>query len=109
MKEIKVQKKFQPAFPNEPFDSSNPAKAFNFNPPKPETCKEVAIDEVDNFLRNAKAVYDKGAWQTDASTHARSKFVGPETVRDGTTLLEAKPGNRVLRLAYFFLKKYETE
>ena len=54
------------------------------------------------FLQDAKAAYDKGVWQTDASLHARSKDVEMATIKDGTTLVEAMPGKRTLRLAYFF-------
>ena len=41
-------------------------------------------------------------WQTDSSHHARSKDVDKATIKDGTTLVEAMPGKRTLRLAYFF-------
>ena len=54
------------------------------------------------FTKEAKAAYDKGSWQTDASLHARHKKVDPSTLEGGTTLLTARPGERTLRMAYFF-------
>ena len=53
-------------------------------------------------MTEAKAAYDRGAWATDASHHSRHKQVDPALLEGGTALLEAQPGKRTLRLAYFF-------
>ena len=58
--------------------------------------------DIRNGASDAKAAYDRGAWVTDASLHARHKQVDPALLEGGTSLLEAKPGKRTLRLAYFF-------
>ena len=73
---------------DEPFDSSNPeGKAYR--PPPPESAKDVAKDSAGRFMSEAKAAYDRGAWATDASHHARNKQVDPALLEGGTTLLEA--------------------
>ena len=73
-----------------------------YSPPKPEANQDLVKERAESFLSDAKAAFDKGVWQTDASLHAREKKVDAEAIRGGTTVLEAKPGRRTLRLAYFF-------
>ena len=74
----------------------------SYSPPVPETMDEVTEGQVDNFLHAAKAAFDQGVWQTDASEHARKKCVDPALIEGGTTLVEPKPGQKSLKLAYFF-------
>ena len=70
--------------------------------PKPETAQDAADDGNKNFMDKAKAAFDKGVWQTYASLHARYKVVDPESLKGGTTVVQAKPGKTTLRMAYFF-------
>ena len=71
-------------------------------PPGPEQAAEVTTEAVDRFLHEAKAAYDKGVWQTDASLHAKDKVVNKAEIENGTTIFELQPGKRTLRMAYFF-------
>ena len=71
-------------------------------PPGPEQAKEVTHDAIDKFLNDAKAAYDRGVWQTDASVHARDKVVDKAEIENGTTIVQPQPGKRTLRMAYFF-------
>ena len=87
-------------FANDPFDLADDSKAYS--PSKPETAENCRNEQADEFFHKAKAAYDNGVWQTDASTHARKMDVDKSEVEDGTTLLEPKPGMRTLKLAYFF-------
>ena len=74
-----------------------------YHPPKPDDiASESTVNGIDKFLSEAKAAYDRGVWQTDASHHARNKQVDPEELDGGTTVVQAKPGQRTLRMAYFF-------
>ena len=73
-----------------------------YDPPKPEQVSELVNEEVDHFITNAKAAYDRGVWQTDTSHHARNKTVDPESLKGGTTVVEAKDGKKTLKMAYFF-------
>ena len=77
-------------FLDDPFDPADFERLYQ--PPKPETAAEASQQMADKFFEEAKAAYDKGAWQTDASHHARHKKVDPNSLKDGTTLLEAKEG-----------------
>ena len=61
-----------------------------YKPPKPEANQDMTEERAESFLSEAKAAFDRGVWQTDASHHARHKQVDPETLRGGTTVLEAK-------------------
>ena len=57
----------------------------------------------DNLMTEAKAAYEDGIWQTDASRHAKHRKVSLSTIEGGTTVLEARPGKATLKMAYFFL------
>ena len=59
-------------------------------------------DQVDSFLTDAKAAFDRGAWQTDASLHARDKCADPERFKGSMIAVEATEGRRILRMAYLF-------
>ena len=90
----------KPDFLDDPFDSADYERLYQ--PPKPETAAEASQLMANKFFEEAKAAYDKGAWQTDASHHARHKKVDPDSLKNGTTLLEPQEGQRTLRMAYFF-------
>ena len=87
-------------FIDDPFDTDDPTKTYS--PPLPDPAAVCVKDQAMSFLVDAKAAYDRGMWQTDSSHHARSKDVDKATIKDETTLVEAMPGKRTLRLAYFF-------
>ena len=70
--------------------------------PKPETASQARSEVASKFVDNAKAAYNRGAWQTDRSRHTVDMTVNSEELKGGTTLLTAQPGKRTLRLAYFF-------
>ena len=55
-----------------------------------------------DLVSEAKAAYEDGVWQTDASRHAKHRKVDPSTIEGGTTVLEARPGKATLKMAYFF-------
>ena len=55
-----------------------------------------------NLVNEAKAAYEDGVWQTDASRHAKHRKVDPSTIEGGTTVLQASPGKATLKMAYFF-------
>ena len=55
-----------------------------------------------NLVNEAKAAYEDGVWQTDASRHAKHRKVDPASIEGGTTVLQARPGKATLKMAYFF-------
>ena len=57
-----------------------------------------------SLMTEAKAAYDDGVWQTDASRHAKHRKLDPSTIEGGTTVLEARPGTATLKMAYFFFR-----
>ena len=55
-----------------------------------------------DLVSEAKAAYEDGVWQTDASRHAKHRKVDLATIEGGTTVLQARPGKATLKMAYFF-------
>ena len=96
-----VKDQFTGSFLSDPFDPTQPESKV-YDPPKPENVKDVIKEGVNRFITDAKAAYDKGVWQTDSSHHARHKSVDAESLKGGTTVVEAAEGKKTLRLAYFF-------
>ena len=83
--------------------SDDPYEDAAYKPPPPESAQDLAMERASNFFEEAKAAYDRGVWQTDASHHARSKDVNTEFLKDGTTVVQPKEGKKTLRLAYLLL------
>ena len=60
--------------------SDIPHEGERYRPPPPERAQDLVMERASSFFEEAKAAYDRGVWQTDASHHALSKVVNTESL-----------------------------
>ena len=65
----------------------DPYEDASYRPPPPETAQDLIMERVAKIVDEAKAAFDRGVWQTDASHHARSKVVDTDSLEGGTTFV----------------------
>ena len=90
------------SLPRPPGDLGSRSECHYLEPSKDRGDVAMITKAADNLMTEAKAAYEDGIWQTDASCYAKRRKKSPSTIEGGTTVLEARPGKATLTMAYFF-------